>query len=70
MPSPARNERSAASPRAQIDLARAYVEQGLFQDANDALERALELDPTNVEARAEILVVRRRLGTGQPFASA
>ena len=43
--------------RAQIDLARGYLEQRDFGRARIALERALEIDPKHVEAHVLIAVL-------------
>ncbi len=51
------------APEAHLELGTAYLRVKQASQAQLALSRALELDPTNVEARRQ-LEIARRLGSG------
>jgi Tfp pilus assembly protein PilF len=66
-----RDEQKAThSSEAHLSLARSYLQKGLDKEALETLEHLLTLDPTNVEARAEITALRDRLGLSSPLGSA
>jgi len=49
----------------QVKMGRGYMDQGEFETAHGKLERALELDPTSVDAHTLMAVLYERLDRGK-----
>jgi Flp pilus assembly protein TadD len=49
--------------QAHLDLGRAYVEMGRFDDAALEFEQVLQVDPSNAVARAEFMAGRMKKST-------